>query len=126
MDSEKTVTTKLDISWGTLFKILLAVISIPLLYYLIDVITLLFIAIITMSALSPLVDFMHRRLRFPTALGILITYSLFISLLVLMTFVVVPPMVKQLTIFVTDLPSFTERAVRSIGFVQDSQLVLYK
>lgn len=80
----------IDISHKTIFFITGFLLVLWSLYQITDVIVLLFIAIIFMSALSPIVNVLEK-IKVPRTLGIAIVYILVISLIAgLLTFIITP------------------------------------
>ncbi|QQG43610.1 MAG: AI-2E family transporter [Candidatus Daviesbacteria bacterium] len=69
---------KIDISHKTIIFITVFLLGLWIVYLIRDLLILLFIAVILMSALAPVVSF-FTKLKFPKALGILITYIIIIA-----------------------------------------------
>lgn len=67
------------------------------LYYIRSIVVMLFLAVIVMSALNPAVTKLEKRFRVPRVLGILLMYVLWITMLGLSLWVIVPPLAVQLT-----------------------------
>lgn len=69
---------KIDISHKTIIFVTAFLLGLWTLYLIRDLLILLFVAVILMSALSPVVNFL-MRLKFPKALGILVTYIIIVA-----------------------------------------------
>jgi predicted PurR-regulated permease PerM len=84
----------INISTLTLLKVALIVLSIWFLWSIKEVLLLLLISIIIASAMDPLVDFLSRK-KVPRSLSVLFVYALFIGLIVLVVYLMVPPINEQ-------------------------------
>jgi predicted PurR-regulated permease PerM len=90
------------------------------------ILVLLFLAFIIMTALHPIVTFMHSRLRVPRGLAILVSYVSFIFFFVALFGLVIPPLGSELYQLVKtiDLPYFQEEIrAFSLDITQLSELV---
>jgi len=76
----------------TFFFLLLAL----FIFWIKDILILLFLAFIIMVALRPNVDRLHHRLRIPRPLSIVIVYLLTISGLLLLVSLIIPPLVSEI------------------------------
>ena len=95
---------KIDISHKSVFFIAIIILSIWLIYLIRDLLVILFVAVILMSALSPLVKF-FVKLKLPKPLGIAITYIVIIGLLAAVVASIVQPLIEESTKLVVMLPS---------------------
>ncbi len=109
-------TVKWDISWSVIIKILVTILTLFLLYYLQDVLVSLFIAIILMSAIAPLVNILKDRFKISAQVAITIAYVCTLSVVITIIYLVVPPLLGQLGIFLGDLPKYTRAVISSVGF----------
>lgn len=120
---------RVDISHKTVFFIAGFLGLLWLLYLIVDVIVLLFVAVILMSALSPAVDYLMRR-RFPKALAVAVVYIAVLVLLIVLLSVIVTPLVSQTSSLITNLPHTLEKLFFSFGIdrsvVQDGLAGLTK
>lgn len=96
---------KVEVSHKTIFFTVLLLIGLWLIFQIKDIILLLFVSFILMSALSSVVDQIERR-RIPRALAILLVYIVILSLFALVGTLVFPPLVTQSVKLVTKLPEF--------------------
>ena len=84
----------------------------------------LIIAIILAYLLTPLVNWLHRRARFPRVVALLVVYIILLGLISVVPLLVVPPLVKEFGNFRLDLESiivnvmgFFSRPINVLGFV---------
>ena len=92
-DGSKKITV--NISTAALVKIVLTALLIVALYIIREVIFMLIVAMILASAMDPLVDWLYRKVKFPRGVSVLMVYLVFLSLLGLAVYFVVPVMVAE-------------------------------
>lgn len=91
--NEKNSTT-VNISTVTMLKVLFVLLLVWFLWAIKEILILFIISVIIASAIDPLADFLYRK-RIPRALSVLLVYAAFIGLLVLVGFLLVPPINQQ-------------------------------
>lgn len=94
---------KIDISHRTIIFIAVFILGLWLIYLIRDLLLILFIAVILMSALSPLVK-VFTNLKIPKPLSIAITYIIIIACLAAILVGIVPPLIEQSSKLITTLP----------------------
>lgn len=95
--------TKIDISYRTVLFITVFVLSLLIVYLIRDLLIIIFVGLILMSALSPFVNFFQRR-KIPKGLGIAITYIIIISAVIAVLASIVPTVVEQSNKLINVLP----------------------
>lgn len=92
----------LEISVWTIAKIILVLAAIYLLYYIRDIILLLFVVFIFVSTFNPVVERWEKKIkRIP---AVLILALIGIGILAFVVYVAVPPIVTQFSQFISNLP----------------------
>ena len=104
MNNEKL----LDISWGTIFKIFVAVISFYILYQIRDILVWFVFALIISVLFNPAVNFL-RKLKIPRSLAVLFVYTAFFGILTLIIYFTVPLFISEIKQFSQILPQYFER-----------------
>ena len=94
---------KVEISHKTIIFTVLFLIFLLFLYKIRYIILLLFIAVILMSALSPIVDRL-QKLKIPRGLSIILIYILIWAVISTGIASLVPPLIEQTSKFITRLP----------------------
>lgn len=84
----------------TIIQTLAILIALYLLYRVLDILTLIFLAFILMVALSPISRQLQRFLKMPRMASIVVTYIIFIGLVILFFGILIPPLVEQMSSFV--------------------------
>src|SRR5260221_14048502 len=104
------MTRKIEISNKTIFFIAGFLALIWALYQIREVIIILFVAIIFMSALSPLVESLEK-FKIPKVLAIAIVYIVVVSVVIGLISLGVTPLVEQTNKLVRDLPATLNRTL---------------
>lgn len=99
---------KVEISHRTIIFTTVFLILLWFLFFIRDVILELFVALLLMSVLSPMVNFLCK-IRIPRSLSIMLSYLLIFGLFGLAVYSLVPPLVIQTASFATSLPSYIEK-----------------
>lgn len=110
----QTVTHKVDISIATFFKVVVLLAATYFLYQVLDVLALVFVAIIFATALEPAVSWLQRN-HIPRALSVLIMYLLIFLVFSLIVVLIVPPLVTQLTELAKSFPDYYNRLVSAFS-----------
>src|SRR5438128_409750 len=97
------MTVSVEISRKTIFFIAIFLALLWALYQIREVIILLFVAVIFMSALSPLVEFL-QKLKIPKVLGIALIYILIVGIFALLITLVITPLSDQTSSMLAALP----------------------
>lgn len=102
----KIMPRKIDISHRTIIFIIVFILGLWTIYLIRDLLIIIFVALILMSALSPLIGF-FSKLKSPKPLSIAITYIIIIAIVAGVLVSIVPPLVEQTSKLITTLPSLT-------------------
>lgn len=97
--------TKIDLSLSTVLKFFAVLIAIILLYFIRDILVMLFVVIIVVAALDPLVDW-GERYKIPRGVSALFIYLVLISLLSLLIYLILPPLIEEIRALALNLPSY--------------------
>src|SRR3990167_1438455 len=85
---------KIDVSHKTIIFITFFILTLWVTFLIRDLIVILFVAVIFVSALSPMVNFLIR-LRLPKVLSIIITYIIIIAILSGLIISIIPPLITE-------------------------------
>lgn len=108
------MTTRIEISYKTIIFTVFFLLSLWLVVQIKDILFLLFIAFILMSALRPLVDWLEQ-LRIPRVLAIILIYALAFILFGISFAGVIPSLINQTAKLITQLPLFITKVAPSLG-----------
>jgi len=97
-----------EITSGTIFRVILILLSVWFLYEVRAILAVLVVAVIITSAMDPLVDYLQKK-RVPRALTVLVIYLVGLSILSLLVSLLVPPVIEQLKGIIHNAPIFIER-----------------
>lgn len=100
----KQMTRRIDVSYKTIIFVTVFLLALWIIWHILDLLLLLFVAVIFMSALSPVVNFL-TNLKIPKALGIFFIYILIIGVMGVGLTISFTPLVEETTKLITILPS---------------------
>jgi predicted PurR-regulated permease PerM len=106
----------IDISYKTIIFTTAFFALLWVLFLIRDVIMLLFVAIIFMSALSPIVEKLEKW-RIPKSLAIAAVYIVFLALVTLLISFVITPVAIQTGNLITNLPHYSSQLLPENGFI---------
>lgn len=84
-----------SVSTTTILKVVAVFLALYFIYLVQDILLLLVISIIISAALSPLVEWLYVRLRFPRGLTVVLVYFVFIGLVVLIFSLLLPNLAEE-------------------------------
>ena len=103
----------LDISWGSILKIGLALIFFYILFLIQDILTLIVFSLIISVLFNPVIDFLQKR-KVPRVVGTAFIYLLFFSLVSGFIYFTANTFSKELTNFSQLLPVYFEKAAPAL------------
>lgn len=106
---------KISLSYSSIIKFFLVLLSFFVLYLIREVVALLFVSLVLAAALDPWVDYLQKY-KIPRSVSILIIYILSLSILSLVVAMLVPPVSEQIGQLAKNLPFYYERL--SLGISQ--------
>jgi predicted PurR-regulated permease PerM len=96
--------------WATIFSVVITGVGIQLLGHITRIVTWLFVALFFAIILSPSVDFISRKLRFPRALATLTVFLVGVALIGAMLFAFIRPLVDQTREVADKFPTYVTDA----------------
>jgi len=114
MDQKREI---IEISTMSIVRALGVVVAFWLIYLVRDVFVILFIVLILTSALSPIVSSLNKKRKVPRIVAILIIYLVIIAVLVLIGYLIIPPVVVQLQGLARDLPNYFDKISSLFGSI---------
>ncbi len=116
MDKEKNLT--INISSLTLLKVLLVILAVFFLFYIREVVLILFVAIILGSAFAPWVNWLGKY-KIPRSVSILFIYLVMILALAGITYLIIPPIVVEVNQISKDFPFYWEEIIQGVENFQN-------
>lgn len=98
---------KIEVSHRTIIFTVVFLILLNFLYFIRDIILLIFVALLIMTILNPLVTKLSK-FKIPKALSILVSYVVVFGLIGVALAGVIPPLIEQTTNIVSGLPEYLE------------------
>jgi len=102
-----------DVSIFALFKLSVLFLIVFFLFFVRDVLLIVFVALILASALDPWVDFMQKN-KIPRGLGILIIYLIAVLIFAGTIYLIIPPIAVEVKNLSKDFPLYWEKIVGNI------------
>lgn len=115
----KSEVMKIELSVTTFLKALAIIAVVYFFYRVIDVLALVFVAIIFATALEPAVNWMSRN-KIPRALCVLVLYLVIFLVLSLIIVLMIPPLVNEVTELAKSFPYYYERLLSAFSYVSGS------
>lgn len=105
---------KIDISHRTIIFIAVFILGLWLIYIIRDLLLILFLSLILVSALSPMVN-LFTKFKLPKPLGIAITYIIIIAVFSGLFAIVLPPLIEETRKLIITLPPLLEQIFNITG-----------
>jgi len=97
-----------DITYSSIFKVIIVLVSLFFLYLIREVVALLFVAIILASVFDPWVDWLQKY-KFPRGISLLMISIVMIALLGLIIVLMLPPVAEQVAQLGKNFPTYYEK-----------------
>ncbi len=107
MTNEKS---NLNISYSSLIRVIIVILVLIFLYFIRDIILILFLSIVLSSALDPWVSWLERR-HFPRSFGIAAVYVLLFTAISVIGVLIAPAVSSQVKVLANKLPGYYQQAV---------------
>jgi len=108
----------IEISSGTILRTIFILLLLWFLYLVRDILALVFIAIIIVSAIDPIVDWFQKR-KIPRSLTVLVVYVFFLSVLGTAVGFLVPPLTIEIRGLGENFPALAEKMSGYFRIVRD-------
>ncbi len=105
---------KLDITYSSIFRVLLVIIGLLFVYVIKDIIALIIVSLFLASAIMPWVNWFHKH-NIPRALAVLIIYLIVFSVVIFVLFLIIPPLVEQMNSLASSFPQYFQKVVLTEG-----------
>ena len=101
--TDEKAPLRIEISYKTVIFTVSVLVALWLLIQIKQIIVLIFLAIILLSALHSPVEWLNAK-RLPRALSVILVYIVFIALISFAVSIIVPPLISQTSDFISNLP----------------------
>jgi predicted PurR-regulated permease PerM len=102
------INQKMEISTASIVKFFIILLGIIFVYFIREIVALLFVVYIIFSALDPIVNWFTDR-KVPRFLTVSVLYIIILALIGAVFSILIPPLVEQLTIMAGNLPDLINR-----------------
>jgi len=112
-----TERMQVDISTASVFRAILAIVGVLVLYLLSDVVIILLLSVVIASAVQPFVNWFQKK-GGPRIVGVLLLYMLFLAAVATVSSLVLPSVLADLSNLTSYLPKVTQQISSSLDTVQ--------
>jgi predicted PurR-regulated permease PerM len=112
----------IEISTGIIFRVVLIILALWFLYLVREVIALVFVSVLIVSAIDPAVDFLQSK-KIPRAVGVTLVYLFILAIVSLSVSFLIPPLVEQSRDFSQKIPRLTHEITNFLTYVGGEQSV---
>ncbi len=98
----------IEISSGTILRAIFILLLLWFLYLVRDIVFLVFISVVIVSAIDPIVDWFQKK-KVPRALTVLVVYVVFLSILGVAIGLLIPPLTQEIRGLGENFPSLVEK-----------------
>lgn len=105
-------STEFTISIATILKIVLTIVIVTILYQIVEVLVILFLAIVIASALDPIIVWL-KKWRIPRIGSATIIYVVAFFLLAALFYLLLPPLLEEASRFLNDFPRIQRNLLKS-------------
>jgi predicted PurR-regulated permease PerM len=119
MIENKNIT--FNISTAAIFKVVIILLSLTFLYYVRDILLMIFLAIIFASLIEPAVNFLEGK-KIPRKLSIILVYILVFLIAVLIIQMLIPPIYEQIGLLAANFPDFWYQTISKLENVKQYSL----
>lgn len=103
MEGEQKIT--INISTATIFKVIGILLLLAFVYFIRDILVILFVAVILTTVIDPLVNLFEKK-KIPRAAGVLIIYGILFLIFALIIVLLAPPIAEQIGQLTKSLPNY--------------------
>lgn len=114
---EKEIKSSVNISTGTIFKVILIILAAWFVFSIRNVIGILYVALIIMAGITPWVDWLQDK-KIPRVLGTAILYVVFLGVFGLVIALIIPPLSEEIGQIISVFPTYYEKIVQSFKALQ--------
>jgi len=107
-----------EITALSVLKVIGLVLVIWFLYYIRDILGILFVAIILAAAIDPVVSGMNKR-KIPRGLGVIIVYLALLALVSLTVALIIPPMINEISDLASKFPVYWQKISDGFQYIKE-------
>ncbi|MEK7653293.1 MAG: AI-2E family transporter [Patescibacteria group bacterium] len=107
----------IDISSSTLMKILFVIMAVFFVFYIRNIVLIIFVSIILASAFDPWVDWLQKN-KVPRSLSIFLIYLILILVLGGAVYLIIPPIVTEVNAISQDFPFYWEKIKTGLNWLE--------
>ena len=117
MNQKQTI----DISYESIFRVILVLLVLFFIFYLRQIIFIVFISVITALIMNPAVDKMKEK-KIPRVIGASILFLATLAIIVIFFYIIVPPLTKEMSQLATQFPVYINSMNINYSTILDQQI----
>ncbi|MFA6322721.1 MAG: AI-2E family transporter [Candidatus Buchananbacteria bacterium] len=98
----------IDISLASVLKVTAVVLALAFIYYILDILILVFVAIFLSALLEPAVNFLESK-KIPRVIGVILIYVSLLFVVAILLRLIIPPIIQQLTLLFYSFPGLWDQ-----------------
>jgi len=102
------MSQKFDFSTKNIFRVIFILLILYFLFLIRDVVLVFFVALVAVAALGPVVDYLQKK-KIPRFLSTLLIFLTGLTLLGLVIYLLIPPLVEQVSALAINLPEYLKQ-----------------
>lgn len=103
----------INISTGTVFKIVGILVALAFIYFIRDIILMVFISVIFAAIIEPLVNYLEGK-KIPRGIGVLIIYVVLFLFIILLVRMIIPPIAEQVSLLTRSFPDLWSKIIENV------------
>ena len=108
----------IDPATKTVLKIIIIILFLLFLWLIRDIVLLMVMVFIIVTALSPIIDSLEAQ-KIPRIIGVIIIYLLFLSVVAGILYLIIPPLIVQVQELANNLPDYVQKTVPAYNNVKN-------
>lgn len=108
----------ISITTGTVVKVIFVIVMLYFLFLIKDIVAILFVSLIFASAIDPWVDWMQSK-KVPRSVSVLLIYIVLLSIVSLTVYLIIPPIVKEVSQLSQDYPRYVDKAMSGLNILKN-------
>lgn len=114
MSDQHSRSNYIEISSSSIIKVIIILLIFLFIYLIRDIILMLFVVLVLISAINPLADWLQNK-KIPRWVGVLAIYIFFLAIFSFTIIWLIPPFVKELGLLASDFPDYWKKIMSGLA-----------
>jgi len=107
----------INVSTGTVLKIIAILVALAFVYFIGDIILMVFISVFFAAVIEPIVNYLEKR-KIPRGVGVLIIYLALFLLIILLVRMIIPPIAEQVGLLTKNFPDLWDKIMQNVDSIR--------